>query len=29
MWKSLVVWLAQQGIQWAVKWAKKRGWLPS
>ena len=28
MWKSLVKWLAGKGIEWAINWAKKRGWIP-
>jgi hypothetical protein len=27
MWKTLVLWLAKQGAQWALSWARKKGWL--
>jgi len=27
MWKSFVVWLAKAGFQWAIAWAKKKGWI--
>lgn len=29
MWKAFIVWLAKQGLQWAIAWARKKGWLPS
>ena len=27
VWKAIVLWLAKQGAQWAITWAKKKGWI--